>query len=331
MVTALSADFPEPESRDGGADRGDANSNELVRRLFVPAERWGWEFAPPEPLAASVGGWVLPVVGNAAVSSGLLAAGVAVALVRQHLAPRSRVQVARENREFAFARYRTAYEQWRKRRQAHERERQRREAAERWFPLRPAAGVARVDVFGGTGDGWASLITTVGSSMLRSGDRVMVVDLSEQHVGDGLAAFAATAGFAVSNVELLRDAEPSMLLQGLARDEVAEVVAGAVATIRSPGDAAEQRVIDADVLARVAECLDEPLTFARLAAALRVVRGHHEETAESPLSAPEIRRLTARIDLVGGTERVANALPTLGNLIELLATGEPASRQDAPG
>lgn len=386
MVSALSADVPEPTSRRDGRCRGwtwperrraagaaalpaaVGGSNELVQRLFVPGtERWGWEFAPPEPPpnpddpqpewreptayesavrvrrqrvrelpwvtagvgAASAGGWLLPVVGNPLVSSGVLAAGAAVVLVRQLLGPRSRLQVTRANREFSLARHQAALREWHRRCQDREQERQRQAAAEQWFPLSPAGGIARVDVFGGSGDGWASLITTVGSSLLCSGGRVMVIDLSEQHVADGLAAFAQTAGFTVSNVELLREAPSSLLLQGLPPEDVAEVVAGAVATIRSSGDAAEQRVIDADILKRITECLDEPLTFARLAAALLVVRGHHQEASSDLLNAREIRRLTAQIDIVGATDRVANALPTLSNLIELLAAAEPAGEMES--
>jgi hypothetical protein len=393
MVNASSADVPELVSRrDGRYRRGWAwperrrdtgaaglpaglaaeagGSSELVQRLFVPGtERWGWEFAPPEPpsspddpqpvwqepaayeravrvrrqrvrelpwftagvSAASAGGWVLPVVGGPVASSSVLVAGITAVLIRQYLGPRSRLEVARGNREFSFARHQAALEEWHRRRQAREQESQRLAAAEQWFPLGPAAGIARVDVFGGTGDGWASLITTVGSSLLCSGGRVMVVDLSEQHVADGLATFAETAGFTVSSVELLRDAPSSMLLQGLTRDDVSEIVASAVATIRSSGDAGEQRVIDADVLKRVTECLDEPLTFARLAAALLVVRGHHQEASANLLNAREIRRLTTQIDIVGGTERVANALPTLSNLIELLAAAEPAGEMGPSG
>jgi hypothetical protein len=397
MVNALSADAPEPASRRDGRSQGWAwperrrdtgaaalpagsagsagtgSQGELVQRLFVPGtERWGWEFAPPEPPpspddpqpvwqepaayesaarvrrqrvrelpwvtagvgAVSAGGWVLPVVGNPVVSSSVLAAGLAVALIRQVLGPRSRLEVARANREFSFARHQAASEAWRRRCEARERERRLQAAAEQWFPLSPAAGIARVDVFGGSGDGWASLITTVGSSLLCAGGRVMVVDLSEQHVAEGLAAYAETAGFTVSNVELLRDAPSGMLLQGLTREDVAEVVASAVATIRSSGNAAEQRVIDADVLKRVTECLDEPLTFGRLAAALLVVRGHHQEASANLLNAEEIRRLTAQIDIIGATERVAGALPTLSNLIELLAAaelaGETGSAEPAP-
>ncbi|HET8643262.1 MAG TPA: hypothetical protein VFM37_15095 [Pseudonocardiaceae bacterium] len=385
MVKALPADAPEPAPGRGRprggwawpqrwpaaspADEATAGEagGELVRRLFVPAERWGWEFAPPQPLpdpddpepgwqeprayesarrvrrarvrelpwsalgvgAASAGGWVLPVVGNPLVSSGLLIAGAAVVLARQ-VGSRSRVETAKANRDFAYQRHREAVERWRRRRQEHERERQRQAGAEHWFPLRPDVSAARVDVFGGSGDGWASLITTVGSSLLRSGSRVLVVDLSEHHVADGLAAFAGAAGFGVSSVELLRDAPPSMLLQGLTPEDAAEVLADAVATIRPPDEAAEQRVIDAGILARVTGCLDQPLTFARIAAALLVVRGHHGHGGGCPLSPVEIRRLTAQIDLIGTTERAANAVATLGNLVELLSTAEPVAGPAEP-
>ncbi|MFD7659539.1 hypothetical protein ACFV4N_36650, partial [Actinosynnema sp. NPDC059797] len=332
----------------------------LVRGLFDGVERWGWEFAPlpgftaePEPapewrepaevvdawrlwrrrsrqvpwVVAGVGAvawgvWSLPfggtVVGHV-VLSGWLVVGFAVVLVRQVAVPRSRVRAAARERDFRFDLFRHRVGEWRGRMSAREEALRARAVAKEWLPLRPTGSAARVEVFGGTGDGWASLVTTVGSSLLRAGGSVLVVDLSERRVGDDLAALAAAAGSPVSAIALSR--EDGTLLRGLAADEVAEVVAGAVATMRSGADAADLRVVDASVLAVVADCLEGPVTFARLAAGLRVVRGHHDP--RGPLTTPEVRRLTGRIDAVGGTDRVLNELHALSNLVELLAADGP--------
>lgn len=343
----------------------------LVQGLFDGVERWGWEFAPlpefllalePAPewrepdevvaawrlrgqrlrqvpwMAAGIGavawgGWALPFAGTVVVDvvmSGWLVAGIAVVLVRQVAVPRARVRAAGQERDFRFDLFRHRVGEWRARMAARDEVLRVRAVAKEWLPLRPTVSAARVEVFGGTGDGWASLVTTVGSALLRAGSSVLVLDLSERRVGDDLAVLANAAGLPVSAVALARD--DGTLLRGLDADEVAEVVAGAVATMRSGTDAADLRVVDASILTAVAGCLDGPVTFARLAAGLRVVRGHYD--SEGPLTRAETRRLTGRIDAVGTTDRVINALQALTNLVELLATDEPPGepvRWSGPG
>ncbi|CCH32720.1 hypothetical protein BN6_54610 [Saccharothrix espanaensis DSM 44229] len=272
------------------------------------------------------GGWALPLPGAVDVAlSGWLVVGLTMVLVRQVAVPRSRMRAAARERDFRFDQFRHRVGEWRSRMAARERVLAARAVAKEWLPLRPSVTAARVEVFGGTGDGWASLVTTVGSSLLRAGDSVLVVDLSERRVADDLAGFAGAVGLPVSAVALSRD--DGTLLRGLDSDEVAEVVAGAVATRRSGADAADLRVVDASILAAIARSLEGPITFARLAAGLRVVRGHYG--AESPLTPLEARRLTAQIDAVGSTDRVVNALHALTNLVELLAAegplGEPVA------
>lgn len=338
-------------SVDGASARGG-----LVARLFTGAERWGWEFVPaPEndehdpprwrepvdvtvawwekrrrarrvPLlslgvgAISYGGWLLPVPAattRAALAVSVLVVGLALIVVREVVLPRARLAEAGRVRDRALDRYRRQIAAWQSARLRHD-------VPECWFPLRTTA--ARVDVFGGTGDGWAGLVTTVGSSLLRAGSGVLVVDLSEQRTADGLAAFAGAAGYPVSGVELSHD-HAGALLAGLPPDEVVEVVVGAVATLRGP--AADADLVDADLLTTVTRCLDAPITFARLAAGLRVVRGHHDPGTGS-LSRAEVHCLTGRIDAAGATERTADALRALTGLVDLLGSGEAGATTGDP-
>ncbi|QQQ80139.1 hypothetical protein IOD16_18175 [Saccharothrix sp. 6-C] len=278
--------------------------------------------------AAAAGVWVLPSLGtvivNGVLASGLLVVGMSVVAVRQLIAPNSLLDEARRQRDYAYDRYEYADREWQRRRALRDDEQRRREQAEQWFPLRPSTGTTRVDVFGGNGDGWASLITTVGGSVLRAGGSVMVVDFSEERVANGLVELSRAAGVPTSDLILARDPGEGTLLQGLTPAEVAQVVAGAVATMRTSPDATDLRIVDTDVLKTIVECLNAPITFARLAAALRIVRGHgYEGRTADLLDVAEAGRLTSRIDLIGSTERVANALLTLTYLTELLDADAP--------
>jgi hypothetical protein len=76
------------------------------------------------------------------------------------------------------------------------REEQRIAAADVWFPL-DLAGAARVDVVGGTPEGWAALLCTAGPSLLESGAAVVVADLGGGDVAGPLCTLAELRGLPV--------------------------------------------------------------------------------------------------------------------------------------
>ncbi len=152
----------------------------------------------------------------------------------------------------------------------------RREAAPLFHALAPRPTASRIDVFGGTRDGWASLLATVGSSVLSAGGGILLLDFSERGIGDGIAQLAAAAACPVSGVDLPGDIGRLGLLHDVDPEDAAELLADAVDTARRGGDDPTLRVLDAEILAIVATRLDLPLTFTRLAAGLRVLQGRDQ-------------------------------------------------------
>ncbi|MGH3830135.1 MAG: hypothetical protein ACRDRS_06715 [Pseudonocardiaceae bacterium] len=341
----------------------------LIEKLFVPDERWGWEYREPEPLQPSpetnerpawqeppepdvsalltqreqakgqlpkrlamVGAlWILLSIGSAALGFLVLLVGLTV-VVGLVAFPAWKIkttqQEATQRRELAFAQFQQAEREWQAQIDKHdERERQRQAAALLWHPLRLQSCPSRVDVFGGTGDGWASLVATLGSSLMATGSGILLVDFSEEQVGGGLAALASTRGFSVS--QLTMPAELARLniniLGGCSPDEVAELVAESVHTMRQSGDNVDLRALDAELLVAVAERLDEPPTFTRLVAGLKLLRRTYEAAESGPLTAPEIARLTSYLDTFGHTERVQHELQFLTSVLDLLAREETGS------
>lgn len=238
-----------------------------------------------------------------------------------------RAAAARRKVERERAARRAAYdaelERWRGRLDAHEAaERRRADAALLWYPLRVESQPGRVDVFGGTPAGWASLIGTFGSALLTAGSSVVVLDFSEGDVGAGLSALAAHRSFAVRRLEVPAELSRLRLLEGLSAEDVAEILAAAASTARDTQDKAETRALDADLLATVTKRLDGSFTLARLSAGLQVLRRVYDGGDDGPLSPYEEARLAAQVDTVGHTERVENELRYLSNLIDLLAGDE---------
>ena len=245
----------------------------------------------------------------------------------------------RHKRNVAYAAYERELADWRERVDRHdEAERRRYAAALRWYPLTPWSGPQRVDVFGGTGDGWASLLVTLGASLLCRGANVLLLDFTEQQVGDALAGFAAVRGRSVARWELPEQWGSWDPFAGLNPDEPAELLADAVHTMRASSgsaDGVDGRVLDAELFAAVVSRLSRPWTLRRIAAGARVLRRMYDQTGGGPLDEPELDRLTAAIDSVGAhTERVQSELQFLSGVLDLLAHDEPdvaLSSVAAPG
>ena len=90
---------------------------------------------------------------------------------------------------------------------------------------------SRIDVFGGTEDGWASLLVTVGSTQLAAGSSVFLLDFTDLAVGDNLAVAAAGKGYPVAVQELPRDLAELGIIADLDATELAEVIAETMHTM----------------------------------------------------------------------------------------------------
>ncbi|MFJ8870780.1 hypothetical protein ACIRD6_34170 [Streptomyces sp. NPDC102473] len=360
MSTAESAPATEPR----GGEEPDAGA-ELARRVFTGEERWGWEFVqPPEPLAhrdaqnppaytqptgakvrameeramtgkKSGAGCITLLAGIIAyIVGGGGTAAIVVGLVVYLLiatSPKVRLQAARRRLEADRARAKRNHEQrrraWQSRIDAHRADQLRHnETLDTWFPLSLASRPSRIDVFGGTGNGWASLLATVGGPLLGSGQSLVVLDLTQQAVGLELAGLAARRDIPIAHVLLPGAMLNVDLREEFTPEELAETLAEALGTMRPPGADVDLHTIDVDVVQTVAELLEGPVTFTRLTAGLRVLLRVHDSDPESPgvLSTSEVESITRAIDLMGQGERVQNELRYVRAQTELLTKAEPS-------
>ena len=263
----------------------------------------------------------------------LLIAGIVLSLVRL-VVVRIRFVVLKKAYDVkyhaAVEQYNRAYAEWQQRIAEHDRQEQDRYAgAALWHPLRTSRTPARVDVFGGTEDGWASLLVTTGASALASGSPMLVLDFSEQAVADNLVLLASEHGGPVAVHELPPDLPALSLLAGLEAAEQAELIAEAVHSLQRPAAGGDLRGLHADLLAMVATRLTGPATFTRLHAGVQVLRRVYEVTSASALSPEEIRALNSAVDTAGSTEQARNELQALEGALNLIAQEERTASQDA--
>ncbi|GLZ41499.1 hypothetical protein [Actinokineospora sp. NBRC 105648] len=345
----------------------EATSLQLAERLFVPQERWGWEYVAPAPATrspdadrmpvwhepplpdvsalehkvavgksqllrragASAVLWIIVSVASPGAGIAVLVAGIAFSYVLPVLLPSRKIKEvlagAQAEREAGHRQFLLAQRQWQAGIGEHDRaEAARRAAALLWHPLDLWSGPSRVDVFGGTGDGWAGLLATLGTSLTGMGAPITVVDFSEQRVAGGLAAFVASRGLPVRHTALPEDAARVSLLAGIDPDEVADLLAQAVHTMRQ-SDQVDLRALDTDLIEAVAKRLVRPPTFQRLVAGLEVLRRTYDLAEDGPLDVAEVTKITAYVDTLGQTERVQQELQFLISTLSLLAKDEPVA------
>jgi hypothetical protein len=196
-------------------------------------------------------------------------------------------------------------------------ERDRLATANLWFPLGVRSPAERVDVFGGTPDGWASLLAVMGASVLRAGSPMLVVDMSENDVAAALSVVARSQDLRVVRQELPGQLDQAQLLRGLSSEEVSELIGEALGTLRAGADDVGLRMLDSDLLKGVADRLESPVTFARLVAGLRVLEGSYDASS-GVLSGQEFRWLAGYVDAVGQAERTVGEVHFLRSALELL-------------
>lgn len=342
----------------------------LAARLFVPGERWGWEYRaaqstafdpgpepqwvepPPPDLGEPVAGHTqareqLPkriaitgavlLIGMFAGSGvivlvGLLAGGAWAALPLLLATRRIRQtnlawQEQRGAQHDAYLLHCSHRADWIAR---YRDEEARSAAAPPFHPLTVESAASRVDVFGDDCDGWASLLTTVGCSMLQSDTEIVLLDLSGEHVAGALIELATACGFAPTHVRLPAEADRIPLLHGLSAHEASEVLAEVA---RGPWQKAEQpdhRALHAELIRTVAEQLDGPLTIPTIAAGLRVLRRTYNPGVETVLTEAEIDRITDHVDGLGPAERVQAELHALSTTLTDLCSGLPGTGTAPP-
>jgi len=232
--------------------------------------------------------------------------------------------------------YQRAYDDWQRRVAEHEEAEQDRIAAGLDFYPLDASTSTRVDVFGGTAAGWTSLLATGGASLLAAGSGVLLVDLSESAVGAGLVLVANGVGVPTEVRELPASLDALGLLAGLDPLDAADLLADAFDTDRRGGGDPTLRAIDVSILRAVTRSISPPLTFPRLAAALRIANsqsgsaGHQSAALDQGEFTPyEVQALRRAMSELGQRDRVADQASFLGTELETLA-GRDAAGQLAP-
>jgi hypothetical protein len=346
-------------------------SVDLANQLFVAPDRLGWEYREPvvpRPFPQPAPPWVEPSVPDTREWERQRAAAVHKALGRSVrsffivvvcamvgsfvlplglgataawiglpiMVPSSRINQAQHRyralRRQLHARFDQNQAQWRQQASLHDaREHERFDSEMLWYPLHLLRQPGRVDVFGGTGHGWASLIVTLGSSSLATGNDITVLDLSDQQVGLELAELTRGRGEPVAVVELPRDGSRLDLLRGVDPDDLPDLLADAVQVVRRTSDDAGQRSLDIELIDAVVSRFDAPATFGRVVAGLRVLRRMHDVETDGQLSAGEVRALTAQVDMVGRTDRVQDELQFLTSSLELLTKDAGSAGGDDVG
>ncbi len=229
----------------------------------------------------------------------------------------------------AHDRYREQHRNWAREKSRHQqRERLRLAASPEWVPIRPRP-TDRVDLYGGTSQGWEAFITTAGASLLASGARLTVVDLSQDAPAAELAQLAELHGHAVDVLVLPEQLREVDLLAGLTAGEACDVIVEALHG--QERDAShETRSMDARILGGVCEALaPAPLSLGRICAGLRVLL--RQEQPPPPgggaLAPEEYRRIS---DLFGETFRTS-AEPRIAalevRLHSLVDAGRKAGRR----
>ncbi|MFD6070032.1 hypothetical protein [Amycolatopsis lurida] len=299
---------------------------ERYRRWQVAVWQGGGARIVGAGLALIAGGLLAPAIYPPAEQWTQLAVVVgAVVIVVPLLVPPMLILSARRRIGASRRRFDQAHAAWTTARYAHEEQQRRRQKqGHRWEPVRPDPVTRRVDVWGGTGDSWASLVATLGGSLLAEGTSVAVVDFSEQHVGAGLALFARQRGLPVVQAYLPRQLNQLDPLARLAPAAAATLIAEAVDTLPSTGIRSDDRTLHKTLIHAVAEALGGELTWARLVAGLQVLRRAHGLVGEQvPLSSQEIRSIIAKIDLVqAASDRVGEQIQRLVAVLSPLTAGE---------
>src|SRR3984957_4547266 len=142
-------------------------------------------------------------------------------------------------------------------------------AAPRWLQVAAHEDITRLDVFGGTPQGRQNLLAGAGRTLLAE-RAVIVLDLSQDRVAEGLIADARQAGISCQDFQLPRDLPATPLLAGLTGDEIASLIVEVLHADDANATAAG-RATDLMILRKITRALDGHVTLSRLHEALSLL------------------------------------------------------------
>jgi len=231
-------------------------------------------------------------------------------LNRRRAAGRLRTETERQEERHAaeVAEYEQGKARWA------ESEAERIAAAPRWLQVAAHEDISRLDVFGGTGAGRQSMVTGLGWELLDQ-RAVIVLDLTQDRVADGLLAAAARAGLSVQDYELPTDLGETPLLAGLGGEQIASLIVEVVHA-DDVGATAAGRATDLMILKKILGVLGTDIAMGRLHAALTELLGDPSPAAGDVLAEGERAGLGT---LFGDGFR----RQVTGNLVRLAAVVEP--------
>jgi len=217
-----------------------------------------------------------------------------------------------------------ALDGWRQRAAAHEQaELARLDGMPEWASATCPA--RRTDVYGGTLDGWQSLLAVNGASILAERP-LLVADLTGHLASEQLTALARRHGVPAA-VHLLPAAlTASGMLTGLTPSQLATALAEAIHAGAPAGQGRAERAVDARVIMRICAALGGSVTLGRLATAVQAALGQPDPGGD--LTAPEWDLISS--DLLGDAYR-AQVTPSLVRLDAFLSSLARYAGTGTPG
>lgn len=189
-------------------------------------------------------------------------------------------------------------------------EQQRATSQPLWYPISPRRPPHRVDVCGGTTDGWASLLTTAGTSLLGKGSKILLVDLSGDDVGAELRPLATDSGYRTVVTRMRCSGSGPDVFTGLGSDDVVDALA---LSIRESADNAEERLgeshaLDTEVVRLAITCLDPPYSIGQIVAGLTYLARPQDVGAAAQLTESELQRLATKTDVLANDQELRRRL-----------------------
>jgi hypothetical protein len=203
-----------------------------------------------------------------------------------------------------------------------------------WSARRPDDEYSLAVLFGGTATGWHALLTTLGGSILGSGSRLNVVNLSERAVTPSLKTLARKCGYRV-RIDTVAPSKTSFdLLSFVGHGELIDFV---IDVIHHEGETTAEAREDRALLRSVAGAMTEPPTSERLWAGLRVLlRESGPPGPGDPLTPAEYQRMSSlfgeqrrqHTDVVARASRLEHELSDFVALERSARHAAPESARD---